>query len=123
MAFDYCSDELALEIIAELTELKIAEKLDDERKKAEDKGKIFDENKALEESKKSVRSTLRSAMTTYYKDLYCAAYEASNRGEMQRIEDIIYTSGLYVEENKYGKLIFDKNVFDEWIDQWKKENE
>lgn len=104
-AFDYCSDELALEIIAELTELKVGEI----RTEAEKQGREFDEASARD----SVRSTLRSSMTKHYKPLYRKAYASGDSAEMHRIEEILISSGLYVYKTK--KDVDD--VLDEWIEE------
>ena len=112
-AFDYCSDELALEIIEELTELKVEEKVAVAKAKAENNGETFDEDAARAEAEDSVRSTLRSAVTKHYKPLYRAAYASGDRKEMQRIEDILEISGLYVYKTSRDL----DDVLDDWIDE------
>ncbi len=112
-AFDYCSDELALEIIAELTDIKVEEKVAAAKAKAEAKGEIFDEDEAREDAEDSVRSTLRSSLTKHYKPLYQAAYASGDRDEMNRIKNVLKTSGLYVFKTK--KTIDD--VLGEWIEE------
>lgn len=111
LAFDYNTEELALEIIAELTEIKVTEKLEAARAKAEAKGNDFDEDEAREEAEYEVASSLRSTMTKYWKPKYQQAYEANDTTEMYRIEDILYASGLY--EYKSSKTLDD--VLDEWL--------
>ena len=112
-AFEYCSDELALEIIAELTELKVAEKIAKAKAAADSKGEKFDEKAARAEAESSVRSTLRSTMTKYYKSLYQAAYKKGNQKEMKRIKDILNVSGLYVY--KTDRTVDD--VLEEWLEE------
>lgn len=113
LAFDHCSDELALEIIAELSEIKIEEKVAAAKAKAEAKGEKFDEDEAREDAEDSVRSTLRSSLTKHYKPLYQAAYASGDRDEMNRIKNVLKTSGLYVFKTK--KTIDD--VLEEWIEE------
>ena len=112
LAFDYNTEELALEIIAELTEIKVTEKLEAARAKAEAKGNYFDEDEAREEAEYEVASSLRSTMTKYWKPKYQAAYYSNDTTEMYRIEDILYASGLY--EYKSSKTLDD--VLEEWIE-------
>ena len=111
LAFDYNTKDLALEIIKELTEIKVTEKVETARDKAEAKGESFDENEAREEAEYEVASSLRSTMTKYWKPKYQQAYEANDTTEMYRIEDILYASGLY--EYKSSKTLDD--VLDEWL--------
>jgi hypothetical protein len=112
-AFEYCSDELALEIIAELTELKVAEKIAKAKAAADSKGEKFDEKAARAEAENSVRSTLRSTMTKHYKSLYQAAYKKGDQKEMKRIKDILNVSGLYVY--KTDRTVDD--VLEEWLEE------
>jgi hypothetical protein len=111
LAFDYNTEDLALEIIKELTEIKVTEKVEAARDKDEAKGKSFDEDEAREEAEYEVASSLRSTMTKYWKPKYQQAYEANDTTEMYRIEDILYASGLY--EYKSSKTLDD--VLDEWL--------
>jgi len=113
LAFDNCSDELALEIIAELSEIKIEEKVAEAKARAEAKGEKFDEDEAREDAENSVRSTLRSSLTKHYKPLYQAAYASGDQEEMKRIKNVLKTSGLYVFKTK--KTIDD--VLEEWIEE------
>ena len=72
-AFDNGDKALALSIIDELVEMKVANGMDEAKAK----------------------SSLRSSMTSYWKPLYIAASESGNTSEMQRIKQILYYSGLY----------------------------
>jgi hypothetical protein len=73
VAFDNGDKALALSIIDELVEMKVANGMDETKAK----------------------SSLRSSMTSYWKPLYIAASESGNTSEMQRIKQILYYSGLY----------------------------
>ena len=113
VAFNYGSHDLAIEIIAELTEIKVAEKVEAARAKAESKGNFFDEEEAREEAEYEVASSLRSTMTKYWKPKYIEAYNAGDSAEMDRIENILYMSALY--EYKSSKTLDD--VLDEWLEE------
>ena len=73
IAFDNGDTSLALSIIDELVEMKMANGMDE----------------------KKAKSSLRSSMTSYWKPLYKQAYASGNTAEMQRIKQILYKSGLY----------------------------
>lgn len=73
VAFDNGDTSLALSIIDELVEMKMANGMDE----------------------KKAKSSLRSSMTSYWKPLYKQAYASGNTAEMQRIKQILYKSGLY----------------------------
>ncbi|MBP3554450.1 MAG: strawberry notch family protein [Clostridia bacterium] len=72
-AFDFGDNELALKIIDDLIATKIAN------------GK----------TEKEARSSVRSAMTSYWKPLYIEAYKTKDSAELERIRRILYASGLY----------------------------
>jgi hypothetical protein len=114
LAFDYCSDQLALEIIAELTDIKVAEKLETAKAKVDAQGKKFDEAAAREEAEEEVRTTLRSSLTKHYKPLYYSAYLEGDSKEMERIRNILITSELYVYKTK--KDVDD--VLEEWVESY-----
>jgi hypothetical protein len=73
VAFDNGDTSLALSIIDELIEMKMANGMDE----------------------KKAKSSIRSSMTSYWKPLYKQAYASGNTAEMQRIKQILYKSGLY----------------------------
>ena len=73
IAFDNGDTSLALSIIDELVEMKMANGMDE----------------------KKAKSSIRSSMTSYWKPLYKQAYASGNTSEMQRIKQILYKSGLY----------------------------
>lgn len=73
IAFDNGDTDLALSIIDELVEMKMANGMDE----------------------KKAKSSIRSSMTSYWKPLYKQAYASGNTSEMQRIKQILYKSGLY----------------------------
>ena len=73
VAFDNGDTSLALSIIDELVEMKMANGMDE----------------------KKAKSSLRSSMTSYWKPLYKQAYASGNTAEMQRIKQILYKSVLY----------------------------
>jgi hypothetical protein len=73
IAFDNGDTSLALSIIDELIEMKMANGMDE----------------------KKAKSSIRSSMTSYWKPLYKQAYASGNTAEMQRIKQILYKSGLY----------------------------
>jgi hypothetical protein len=117
LAFDYCSDELTLEIIDELTKAKVEKKLEEERQAAEAKGEFFDEYKELDIIEYDVRSSLRSSLTKHYKPMYYSAYLNGDTEEMGRIRDILITSELYVYKTK--KSVDD--VLEEWIESYEED--
>jgi hypothetical protein len=117
LAFDYGSKDMALDIIAELIEIKLKKKLDEARETAEEKGKGLDEDEAREEIEYEVISSLRSSLTKHYKPLYYAAYLSGDNKEMNRIRDILITSELY--EYKTDRDVDD--VLEEWIESYEEE--
>jgi hypothetical protein len=117
LAFDYGSKDMALDIIAELIEIKLKKKLDEARETAEEKGKDFDEYEEREEIEYEVISSLRSSLTKHYKPLYYAAYLSGDSKEMNRIRDILITSELY--EYKTDRDVDD--VLEEWIESYEEE--
>ena len=82
-AFDNGDTNLALTIIDDLIETKVANGM--ERDKA--------------------KSSVRSSMTSYWKPLYKAAYQSGNTTEMERIRRILYSSGLYGKANEVVKTV------------------
>lgn len=72
-AFESRDDEMALEIINDLIDTKVAN------------GK----------TEKEAKSSLRSSMTSYWKPLYKAAYQSGDNAEMLRIRRVLLASGLY----------------------------
>jgi hypothetical protein len=108
---------MALDIIAELIEIKLKKKLDEARETAEEKGKDFDEDEEREKIEYEVMSSLRSSLTKHYKPLYYAAYLSGDNKEMNRIRDILITSELY--EYKTDRDVDD--VLEEWIESYEEE--
>ena len=116
-AFDGGDTDMALDIIAELIEIKLKKKLDEARETAKEKGKDFDEDDAREDIEYEIMSSLRSSLTKHYKPLYYAAYLSGDNKEMNRIRDILITSELY--EYKSDKDVDD--VLEEWIESYEEE--
>ena len=72
-AFDNGNDALALEIIDDLIETKVANGMEE----------------------KNAKSSVRSSMTSYWKPLYKQAYQSGDSTEMLRIRRILLSSCLY----------------------------
>lgn len=72
-AFDNGDTEMALEIINDLIETKVANGMEE----------------------KNARSSIKSSMTSYWKPLYKEAYKNGDTQEMYRIRTILLSSGLY----------------------------
>ena len=72
-AFEGGNTDMALEVIDELINTKIANG----------------------DTEKEAKSSIRSSMTSYWKPLYKAAYKSGNTAEKERIERILKASGLY----------------------------
>lgn len=80
-AFDKGDNTLALQIIDDLIETKVAN------------GK----------TEKEAKSSIRSSMTSYWKPLYKEAYNKGNSTEMARIRRILANSGVYGTANEVVK--------------------
>ena len=80
-AFESGDTSLALEIIDDLVNTKVAN--------------------GTTETK--AKSSVRSSMTSYWKPLYKQAYQSGNYTEMARIRKILYASGLYGSANDVVK--------------------
>ena len=72
-AFESGDNEMALEVIDDLINTKVANGM----------------------TEKEAKSSIRSSMTSYWKPLYKAAYKSGNTAEKERIERILKASGLY----------------------------
>ena len=72
-AFESGDNTLAVKIIDDLIETKVANGMEE----------------------KNAKSSVRSSMTSYWKPLYKAAYKAGNTEEMRRIRLILKASGIY----------------------------
>lgn len=72
-AFESGDSDLAVKIIDDLIETKVAN--------------------GMKEA--NAKSSVKSSMTEYWKPLYKAAYKAGNTAEMRRIREILSKSGLY----------------------------
>ena len=82
-AFDNGDTDMALEIINDLIETKVAN------------GK----------TEKEAKTSIRSSMTSYWKPLYKAAYQNGDTDEMYRIRTILHSSGLYGSANDVVKTV------------------
>ena len=78
-------------------------------------GEPFDEYEARAEAEKTARSTIRSAMTTYWREKYWDAYKIRDDDEMKRIRGILEVSGLYVYEKENRDV---DTVLEEWEDEY-----
>ena len=77
-AFDNGDKALALEILNELIDTKVANGM----------------------TEKEAKSSLRSSMTSYWKPLYKQAWKNGDTNEMKRIRYILFNSGLYGNGNE-----------------------
>ena len=86
-AFDSGDTNMALEIINDLIETKVANGMEE----------------------KNAKTSIRSSMTSYWKPLYKEAYKNGDTQEMYRIRTILLSSGLY---GKTGDVI---KTAKEWL--------
>ena len=77
-AFESGDNEMALEVIDDLINTKVANGM----------------------TEKEAKSSIRSSMTSYWKPLYKEAYKSGNTAEKERIERILYASGLYGDTSR-----------------------
>lgn len=94
-AFENGDTEMALEVIEDLFNTKVANYLAEAKAEAEESGKRFNERTAQKEAETKAKSSIRSSMTTYWKPLYKAAYKAKDTAEQERIKRILKDSGMY----------------------------
>jgi hypothetical protein len=94
-AFESGDTEMALEVIGDLFNTKVANYLAEAKAEAEESGKRFNERTAQKEAETKAKSSIRSSMTTYWKPLYKAAYKAKDTAEQERIKRILKDSGMY----------------------------
>ena len=80
-AFERGDTTMALEVIEDLINTKVAN------------GK----------TEKEAKASIKSSMTSYWKPLYIQAYQSRNSAEMERIRRILYASGLYGNGNEVVK--------------------
>lgn len=80
-AFERGDTTMALEVIEDLINTKVAN------------GK----------TEKEAKASIKSSMTSYWKPLYIQAYQSRNSAEMERIRRILYASGLYDNGNEVVK--------------------
>ena len=92
-AFAGGDTETAKAIIGELAEAKTAEYLADGNFRAKYRGKT--ETYIRRQAEEKAKSAIRSAMTSYWKPLYKAAYAEKDAAEMRRIREILLASGVY----------------------------
>jgi hypothetical protein len=78
IAFDNGDNALAKEIINELIDVKMQNGMDE----------------------KSAKASIKSTMTSHYKELFIEAYKSKNEAEKARIRKILYKSGLYGTDTK-----------------------
>ena len=83
VALDNGDTDLALQIIDDLIETKVANGMEE----------------------KNAKSSVRSSMTSYWKPLYKQAYQSGNTTEMTRIRRILLSSGLYGTSNDVVKTV------------------
>ena len=83
-AFNNGDTEMALEIINDLIETKMANGMEE----------------------KNAKSSIKSSMTSYWKPLYKEAYERGDSAEMYRIRTILLASGLYGSANDVVKSVW-----------------
>ena len=92
-AFANGDTETAKAIIDELIDAKADESLADEDFREKYTGKTT--KYIREQAEKKAKSSIRSAMTSYWKPLYKAAYADKDNSEMRRIREILLASGVY----------------------------
>lgn len=83
VAFENGDGDLALEMIKDLIDTKIANGIDE----------------------KSAKASIKSTMTSYWKPLYVQAYKSKNNAEMERIRRILLKSNLYGRANDVIKTV------------------
>lgn len=83
VAFENGDGDLALEMIKDLIDTKIANGIDE----------------------KSAKASIKSTMTSYWKPLYVQAYKSKNNAEMLRIRKILLKSNLYGRANDVVKTV------------------
>ena len=84
VAFNNGDTDMALEIINDLIETKMANGMEE----------------------KNARSSIKSSITSYWKPLYKQAYEMGDSAEMYRIRTILLASGLYGSANDVVKTVW-----------------
>ncbi|MEE1048270.1 MAG: hypothetical protein U0M60_12725, partial [Clostridia bacterium] len=105
VAFDSGDNEQALEVLAELIEVKTINNVEKLRKEAEKKGKTISEIELLANAEFDALSSIRSSITSYWKPRYILASEDGNSEEMDRIYDILLSTDLYGKWNKLEKTL------------------
>ena len=93
--------ETASEIIKELIEVKTENNFLKAQREAEESGKRFKEKEARTRAELDARSSIRSSLTNYWKKRYIAAYESGNEAEINRISELLYSTGIYGNRKKY----------------------
>lgn len=105
VAFDSGDNEQALEVLAELIEVKTINNVEKLRKEAEKKGKTISEIELLANAEFDALSSIRSSITSYWKPRYILASEDGNSEEMDRIYNILLSTDLYGKWNKLEKTL------------------
>jgi hypothetical protein len=93
--------ETASEIIKELIDVKTENNFLKAQREAEESGKRFKEKEARTSAELEARSSIRSSLTNYWKKRYIAAYESGNEAEINRISELLYSTGIYGNRKKY----------------------
>ena len=93
--------ETASEIIKELIDVKTENNFLKAQREAEESGKRFKEKEARTRAELDARSSIRSSLTSYWKKRYIAAYESGNEAEINRISELLYSTGIYGNRKKY----------------------
>jgi hypothetical protein len=93
--------ETASEIIKELIDVKTENNFLKAQREAEESGKRFKEKEARTRAELEARSSIRSSLTNYWKKRYIAAYESGNEAEINRISELLYSTGIYGNRKKY----------------------
>ena len=93
--------ETASEIIKELIEVKTENNFLKAQREAEESGKRFKEKEARTRAELDARSSIRSSLTNYWKKRYIAACESGNEAEINRISELLYSTGIYGNRKKY----------------------
>lgn len=107
VAFDSGDIDTALDILAELIEVKSINNEEKIRKEAEEKGENLSALEILASAEYDARSSIRSSITSYWKPLYVEASKAGNKDEMDRIYDILLKTGLYGDWRDLEKTLKD----------------
>lgn len=81
--------------IDEYVERKTKAIYEEEKAEAKEKGKDFNESKALEEAEKKAKTSIKGVVTEHIKPLCLEAFEKDDKTELLRLRDLLFDTGLY----------------------------